>query len=120
MLQNVRPVLTDTTVTGEAEELMVERSILILPPHGFPAIMSSNPAQPSTPYFRIDPQHQLLEMMQNAVGRLTSGRVSIEIAEERVMLTGSVRSWHEKQNVQEGIRGLSGRREIRNRLQVYT
>lgn len=68
--------------------------------------------------FRIDPEHQLLDMMQKAVARLQGANIQIQLHNESVVLTGTVQCWHEKQFVQERLRSLSGNRTISNGLQV--
>lgn len=69
-------------------------------------------------HFRIDPEHQLLDMMQKAVARLQGANIQIQLHNESVVLTGTVQCWHEKQFVQESLRRLSGNRTISNGLQV--
>lgn len=82
--------------------------------------MSSNSAaaKVSDRYLRIDPDHQLLEMMHRVLQRMPSMHLDLQLLNDRVVLTGTVCSWHDKQNVQERIRGLSGSREICNDIQV--
>lgn len=74
-------------------------------------------AQPRR-HFRIDPEHQLLDMMQNAVARIQGADIQIQLRDESVLLTGTVERWHEKQFAQESLRNLSGNRVISNGLQV--
>lgn len=68
--------------------------------------------------FRVDPEHQLLEMMQAAVGRIHAAQINVNIHEDSVLLTGSVKSWYGKQHAQETLREISGSRVIQNNLQV--
>lgn len=69
-------------------------------------------------YFRVDAQHCLLEMMQDAVSHLSRSQVDIRLDENTVCLTGQVDSWTDKQLAQESIRGLSGSLTIHNELRV--
>ncbi len=82
--------------------------------------MSSNSAAStvSNQYLRIDPEHHVLEMMRQALQRMPSRRLDVQLLKDRVLLTGTVTTRHDKQNIQEKIRGLSGSREIHNELQV--
>jgi osmotically-inducible protein OsmY len=57
-------------------------------------------------------------MMQRTVERLQLANVTVGLSKETVLLTGSVKNWHEKQYAQEAIRGFSSTRTIRNEIQV--
>ena len=99
-------------------KFMVGRSIH----DNFPVIVipmsnSSSPQRSST-FFRIDPEHQLLEMMQATVRRICAAEIQIRLHNDSVLLLGSVNSWYDKQYAQESLRELSGSRMIHNDLQV--
>lgn len=66
---------------------------------------------------RVDPEHHTLQLMQVAVARI-SGRIRLDLTSDRVVLSGSVEFWHQKQSLQESIRGLSADRMICNSVQV--
>lgn len=68
--------------------------------------------------FRIDLQHQVLDLMERAVARISSGAIQVRLADDEVILDGHVNTWHEKQYAQESIRSLTSGRVIRNSLVV--
>lgn len=71
--------------------------------------------------YRIDTDHSVLELMEAAAEKflkLQGGDISIGIREEAVLLTGRVRSWSDKQRLQESIRPFAGRRAISNDVAV--
>ena len=78
---------------------------------------TSTSAQSST-YLRIDTEHHLLDMMKTAVSRLNARDVDIQFDDDAVLLSGTVDCWHDKQRIQESVRGLTGSRFIENNLQV--
>ena len=82
--------------------------------------MPSNvaPSGQSRQYIRLDTEHHVLELMQRAVGRLAGSSVKIRMSGDAVLLSGTVRSWYEKQNIQESIRKFTGHREISNAIDV--
>lgn len=72
----------------------------------------------ASPIFRVDTEHHLLDMMKQAVSRLNAHNLDIQLDDEAVLLHGTVDCWHDKQRVQESVRGLTGSRFIENNLQV--
>ncbi|MEZ6127196.1 MAG: BON domain-containing protein [Planctomycetaceae bacterium] len=80
--------------------------------------LTAYPELPASRYFRVDTDHKLHEMMQRAVARLHGRDIGIQLHDRQVILTGTVRSWAEKQTAQESIRALSGSRRIVNELHV--
>lgn len=78
---------------------------------------TSSTAHPN-PYLRIDTEHHLLDMMRQAVSRLNARDVDIQFDDDAVLLCGTVDCWHDKQRIQESVRGLTGSRFIENNLQV--
>lgn len=80
---------------------------------------ASSPARPqSSTYFRVDTEHHLLDMMKKAVSRMNALDLDIQLDQEAVLLNGTVNCWHDKQRIQESVRGLSGSRYIENNLRV--
>ncbi|MEZ6126428.1 MAG: BON domain-containing protein [Planctomycetaceae bacterium] len=73
---------------------------------------------PSDRHLRVDTDHHLCELMQNAVSRLLQGQVEVDVRRDRVLLSGRVCSWTEKQRAQECIRIMAGARVIENHLTV--
>ena len=67
---------------------------------------------------RVDPEHHLLKMMRCAIGPRYVERVSIQLNQSEVTLTGYVDYWSDKQLVQESLRGLCGSRTIHNHVEV--
>ncbi|MCA9057347.1 MAG: BON domain-containing protein [Planctomycetaceae bacterium] len=67
---------------------------------------------------RIDPEHQLGELMQDSVSRMLMNCVDVMLQHDEVWLTGRVTSYHEKQLAQESVRSLAGKRRIRNLVAV--
>ena len=67
---------------------------------------------------RIDPEHELCELMRQAISRFGMPAIDVEVASDAVHLTGVVDSWHAKQHAQECIRGLAGSRAIQNSVSV--
>ncbi|MCR9199503.1 MAG: BON domain-containing protein [Planctomycetaceae bacterium] len=78
---------------------------------------TSSPAL-SNGHLRIDTEHHLLDMMKTAVSRLNARNVDIQFDDDAVLLSGTVDCWHDKQRIQESVRGLTGSRFIENNLQV--
>ena len=84
--------------------------------------MSSQSPSPhvSHRHFRIDTEHRVLEMMEQAIGHLRCASIKVELHDNAVLLTGNVASWSDKQIAQESIRGISGNWTIQNDLNVKT
>ena len=76
------------------------------------------PSPKSDRYFRVDPHHETLELMQKAVAHLQLSDFQLQLREHTIHLSGSVQSWSEKQSAQECIRSLAGSRRIENDLDV--
>ena len=72
----------------------------------------------SSRHFRIDPEHQVMEMMRSALEHLKHCEVNIQFQQDAVYLTGEVGSWSDKQIAQESIRSILGHRRIENNLRV--
>ena len=81
-----------------------------------PATASTVPA--SGQFFRLDTDHHLQQLMQEAINRLQSGNVDVRLGDDSVVLNGTVSSWHDKQLAQESLRSISRSRVIQNHLQV--
>jgi len=80
--------------------------------------MKTSPPRSASPILRVDTEHHLLDMMKQAVSRLNAPHLDIQLDDEAVLLNGTVDCWHDKQRVQESVRGLTGARFIENNLQV--
>lgn len=70
--------------------------------------------------FRIDPEHTVLEMIQQSLHRLMIDGVQFELTQAEIRLTGRVSSWRDKQLVQETLRDITKSRQIRNELCVIS
>ena len=71
----------------------------------------------------IDAGHSLSERIFHALQRhphLIGRRVSYEIVEENVVLTGFVRTYFQKQMAQESLRNIPGISRIINELEVIS
>lgn len=84
-----------------------------------PNMSSSSSSQAGSTYFRIDSEHQLLEMMQATVARICAAKIQVAMHDDSVLLSGSVNSWYDKQQAQESLRRLTGARTILNELAVH-
>ena len=71
--------------------------------------------------YRLDTDHSVKELMEARALqfiKLQGGVIEIGVEDDDVFLTGSVRSWSDKQRLQESVRPLAGRRNIRNQVSV--
>ena len=71
----------------------------------------------STTTVRLDPDHTAEQLMSAAAARI-SGSICVALCDSRVHLTGSTRSWHEKQQAQESVRSVSSVYTIQNDILV--
>jgi osmotically-inducible protein OsmY len=58
------------------------------------------------------------QLLQRSLDRLQNHNIQVELHAQTVTLTGSVRSWSEKQLAQESVRSTTGSRTIHNELRV--
>jgi len=71
----------------------------------------------------VDPSHSLSDRIFHALERqphLVGRRVSYEILADDVVLTGSVRTYFQKQMAQETLRNIDGINRIINDLEVIS
>ncbi|MEZ6060419.1 MAG: BON domain-containing protein [Planctomycetaceae bacterium] len=69
-------------------------------------------------YLRVDPQHELQQMLRRTAVRLFGNAVDVSLNDDHVLLTGRVANWHEKQLAQETVRPQAMPRPIRNEIVV--
>lgn len=67
---------------------------------------------------RFDPTHDAAVLMKSSIGRLISGTIRIDLESQRVLLSGDVASWYDKQLAQELIRPFVDSGRIENRIRV--
>jgi len=65
----------------------------------------------------LDIDHTVEQLMTAAVARISS-RVRVHVDADRVLVSGTVNSWHEKQLVQESLRAVSPSYRISNEISV--
>ncbi len=71
--------------------------------------------------FYLDGAHELQELVEAAwrrIPHLTKHNLSYELQDGDLFLRGIVRTYYQKQLVQESLRGIDGVRMIRNEIQV--
>jgi osmotically-inducible protein OsmY len=74
--------------------------------------------QSSEKFFRLDEADSRVSLVQARVDRLMLRHVRVGLQQEEILLTGRVRSWHEKQLAQEIVRDVEPRLRIRNHLEL--
>ncbi len=70
-----------------------------------------------------DQPHQLKEIVQSAINRngyFAFSRVSADIQDDNIVLTGTVETYYQKQLAQETVRKIAGTTLINNQIQVGT
>ena len=68
--------------------------------------------------FRLDAQHMTSELVRDRIHSVIGHAVTVDIEFERVILRGSVDSWHEKQRIQEAAGIHAGECVVLNELAV--
>ena len=74
-------------------------------------------SNPGGQAIRLDTDHTIQSLMSSAVSRINS-EIRVEFREQKVHLTGSTESWHEKQLAQESLRSVSQSYVIHNEISV--
>lgn len=75
------------------------------------------------PDARHEGQHDLRNIVESALAKssqLSGKSLRFEVHEDGVVLRGVVRSYYQKQLVQESLKSISGLRRIQNELEVVT
>ena len=79
-----------------------------------------NPSRMNTQRY-LNAAHELKDLLHTALrnsSHFAGGNVRIEVADREIILSGIVRSYYQKQVVQESLRPLIGTARIQNNLDV--